>query len=364
MGLVAQGKEDPEVDVAEEDEAGKAVTPASDIFVRRDQRAIGSNRSVDVLGGQRRRRSKSNSFVTRLPNHSCLHSTRQSQWLLSSLSSLSSIPLFLELIAGKLTRLLIGARNNGSESFVVESVDGSLRYPQDFTYYIQNFTLLRPELLLESGLESTFEYLFLPSETFNGRPMGLVVLLNYRNNVRKAKERSVLPSHFLSFSSRKANAFRMLFSTKRSTSSRLMKDSMGKRKCRRLSFILSPSSRFFLYIFLGAIAVLASFLAYQYLLSARVKRAVSKSSSSSSSSSNGLAGQQGKGNYDLDWIPKHHLTQSKANESRRSKERERHARLLFSSCRSFAKVDGTRTEISVDQRTSEWKQSGNRGSIE
>ncbi len=93
--------------------------------------------------------------------------------------------LFLELVAGKLTRLLVGARNNGSQSFVVESIDGSLRYPQDFTYYIQNFTLLRAEKTLESGLESTFEYLFMPSETFNGRPMGLVVLVNYRNNEGK-----------------------------------------------------------------------------------------------------------------------------------------------------------------------------------
>ncbi len=91
---------------------------------------------------------------------------------------------FLELIAGKLTRLLVGTRNNGTQNFIVESIDGSLRYPQDFTYYIQNFTLLRSEKLLEAGLESTFEYLFMPSETFNGRPMGLVILVNYRNNVR------------------------------------------------------------------------------------------------------------------------------------------------------------------------------------
>jgi hypothetical protein len=76
-----------------------------------------------------------------------------------------------------------------------------------------------------------------------------------------------------------------------------------------MNVCLCSTIRFFLYIFLGAIAVLAAFLGYQYLLSARVKRAVKKSTSSSSS--NGLAGQQGKGNYDLDWIPKHHLTQSK-----------------------------------------------------
>ena len=91
----------------------------------------------------------------------------------------------LELIAGKLTRLLVGARNTGSQSFVVESIDASFRYPQDFSYYIQNFTSLRSQKTVESGWESTFEYLFMPSETFNGRPMGLVVLLNYRNSVRR-----------------------------------------------------------------------------------------------------------------------------------------------------------------------------------
>jgi translocon-associated protein subunit alpha len=60
-----------------------------------------------------------------------------------------------------------------------------VRYPQDFSYYIQNFTALRAEKNIEPGLESTFEYLFMPSETFNGRLMGLVVLINYRNNVRE-----------------------------------------------------------------------------------------------------------------------------------------------------------------------------------
>jgi translocon-associated protein subunit alpha len=93
--------------------------------------------------------------------------------------------VLVELIAGKLSRLLVGARNNGTQNYIVESIDGSLRYPQDFTYYIQNFTALRAEKNIEPSLESTFEYLFMPSETFNGRPMGLVVLINYRNNVRE-----------------------------------------------------------------------------------------------------------------------------------------------------------------------------------
>lgn len=69
--------------------------------------------------------------------------------------------------------------------------------------------------------------------------------------------------------------------------------------------------RFFLYLFLGAILVLLGFLGYQYLLSPRVKRAVSKQSAQ-----NYLAGQQAKGSYDPDWIPKHHL-QSKSNRDRK-----------------------------------------------
>ncbi len=63
--------------------------------------------------------------------------------------------------------------------------------------------------------------------------------------------------------------------------------------------------RFFLYIFLGAIFVLLGFVAYQYLLSNRVKRVSNKLTSSN------LGTQQTKGNYDVDWIPKHHLVQSK-----------------------------------------------------
>jgi hypothetical protein len=48
------------------------------------------------------------------------------------------------------------------------------------------------------------------------------------------------------------------------------------------------------------------FLAYQYLLSHRVKRATGKQGSQ-----NLLGNQQTKGSYDPDWIPKHHLSQSK-----------------------------------------------------
>jgi translocon-associated protein subunit alpha len=43
-----------------------------------------------------------------------------------------------DLPAGKLARVLISFQNNGSDAFLVEGIDGSLRFPQDFSYYIQN----------------------------------------------------------------------------------------------------------------------------------------------------------------------------------------------------------------------------------
>ena len=82
---------------------------------------------------------------------------------------------------------------------------------------------------------------------------------------------------------------------------------MVKRKAKKFEYLncsFVQLIRFFLYVFLGAILVLLGFVAYQYLLSHRVKRVSSKLSSSN-------LGPQTKGNYDVDWIPKHHLVQSK-----------------------------------------------------
>ena len=90
------------------------------------------------------------------------------------------------------------------------------------------------------------------------------------------------------------------------------KVSMAKRKCTRAPSASRPTIwfRFFLYVFLGAIVVLAGFLGYQYLLSPRVKRAQGKQGGQN------LLGTQSRGSYDVDWIPKHHLNQSKTKTSR------------------------------------------------
>lgn len=186
-----------------------------------------------------------------------------------------------ELIAGKLTRLLVGARNKGAQHFVVESIDGSLRYPQDFSYYLQNFTTLRSDKLIEPGMESTFEYLFMPSETFNGRPLGLVVLINYRNNEGKRFQNVVF-----------------------NQTVNLVDADEG-----------FDAETFFLYMFLCAILVLVGFISYQYVVSPRVKRSAGRQAGQTLQ-----GGQQGKGSFDPAWIPAHHLQSRSPRKSPASKK--------------------------------------------
>ncbi len=50
-------------------------------------------------------------------------------------------PESTDLPAGRLARVLVSFQNNGSSAFLVEGIDGSLRFPQDFSYFIQNVCL-------------------------------------------------------------------------------------------------------------------------------------------------------------------------------------------------------------------------------
>jgi len=86
-----------------------------------------------------------------------------------------------EFPAGKLVKCLVGFVNNGDQHFIVETMDASFRYPQDFSIYLQNFTVAKFERLVESKQQITLEYAFQTSETFNARPFGLTVSLNYRD---------------------------------------------------------------------------------------------------------------------------------------------------------------------------------------
>ena len=42
------------------------------------------------------------------------------------------------MVASETVKALIGMSNRGDEDFIVTLVEGSLRYPQDFSFHIQN----------------------------------------------------------------------------------------------------------------------------------------------------------------------------------------------------------------------------------
>lgn len=90
-----------------------------------------------------------------------------------------------QLPAGDVVKILVGFSNNGKSDFIVDTLDASLRYPQDFSYYIQNFTAFQYTSLVKPGHQATFEYAFRPHESFGGRPFGLVINLNYKDAASK-----------------------------------------------------------------------------------------------------------------------------------------------------------------------------------
>ncbi|XP_064805569.1 translocon-associated protein subunit alpha-like isoform X2 [Oncorhynchus masou masou] len=84
--------------------------------------------------------------------------------------------------ANDIVKFLMGFTNKGSDNFMVESLDASFRYPQDFQFYIQNFTALQLGIVVPAGRQATFEYSFIPAEPMGGRPFGLVINLNYKDS--------------------------------------------------------------------------------------------------------------------------------------------------------------------------------------
>ncbi|KAM9361526.1 translocon-associated protein subunit alpha-like [Symphorus nematophorus] len=84
-----------------------------------------------------------------------------------------------EFPANEIVRFLVGFTNKGSQDFTIQSLEASFRYPQDFQFYIQNFTALPLNTVVQPQAQASFEYSFIPAQPMAGRPFGLVILLNY-----------------------------------------------------------------------------------------------------------------------------------------------------------------------------------------
>jgi len=197
-------------------------------------------------------------------------------------------PVNFDLPAGKLAKLLVGFHNNGSQDFVVESLEGSLLYPQDFSYHIQNFSRYSYNKAVTPESEATFEYLFTPSETFSSRQFGFTLNLKYRNADGK-------------------EFFTAVFNETIS----VVEPDEGL-----------DGETFFLYIFLAAIIVLCGFASYQFLsvFGKKKSRSVKSYSQSSQKLSNGNTSNTD--DVDYEWIPKSHLQPNKLSPKQSPRNRK------------------------------------------
>jgi len=189
--------------------------------------------------------------------------------------------------AGAPVRFLVGFTNKGDKDFLVDSMEASFRYPQDYSFYIQNFTTVKFDRNVEPKRQATFEYGFTPSETFNARPFGLTINLNYKD-----------------------------------ADGNLFQDAVFNDTVN----ITEPDEgldgeTFFLYVFLVAIAVLLLVGAQQFLVSFSKKRL-------SKPKQRVEMGTQNKGDVDYDWIPKENLEMNNKSPRRspRTSPRQRRAK--------------------------------------
>ncbi|KAM9535580.1 translocon-associated protein subunit alpha-like isoform 2-T2 [Salvelinus alpinus] len=185
-----------------------------------------------------------------------------------------------EFPANEISKFLVGFTNKGSQDFTVHSLEASFRYPQDFQFYIQNFTALPLSTVVQPQQQASFEYSFIPAQSMAGRPFGLVILFNYQDS--------------------EGNGFQTAIYNQTVTIVELEEGLDGETM--------------FMYIFLTGLVVLAIFGMYQVLESRMRKRLPVKVET----------GTGGMNDVDISWIPQETLNiMSKASASPKASPRKR-----------------------------------------
>jgi translocon-associated protein subunit alpha len=185
-----------------------------------------------------------------------------------------------KLPAGKPIFLLVGFHNKGEKEYTVQTLDASFRYPQDYSYHIQNFTGTQYDKTIKPGQEGSFIYAFHPHESYGGRPFGLTVMMFYKDGSGIQYAAGVF-NETVTFQE--------------------IEESFD-------------GESFFLYVLLGAVALLAIFgLNYKF------NKSKFKKSSSKPATETGTQGD--KNNVDYDWLPKETTTFNKPSPRQSPRQR-------------------------------------------
>jgi translocon-associated protein subunit alpha len=183
--------------------------------------------------------------------------------------------------AGKVIYVVVGLHNKGDDDFVVETIDASFRYPQDYSYFIQNFTGNQYNRIVQPGSEASFLYAFHPHESYGGRPFGLTVMMLYKDSDGNQFGNGVFNETI---------TFKELEET-------------------------FDGETFFLYVLLAAIGLLVIFGCNYALSHSKLKKIVPKSVPE-------VGTQNARNNVDYDWLPKETTTEFKASPRQSPRQRK------------------------------------------
>ncbi|KAK6632559.1 hypothetical protein RUM43_013327 [Polyplax serrata] len=172
----------------------------------------------------------------------------------------------VELPAGHVVEFLVGFQNKGKQDFILETLEASFRYPMDYSFYIQNFSMIAYNKVVKPTHEATLGYSFMTPESFAGRPFGLNIHLNYRDFEGNLFGESVF--------NETVNIIEL-------------EDGLD-------------GETFFLYVFLAALVVLLLVIGQQFLVSVGKKR-VGKRPVMETGTSN-------PNDVDYEWLPKEMLS--------------------------------------------------------
>jgi translocon-associated protein subunit alpha len=189
----------------------------------------------------------------------------------------------LELPAGKEVHFLVGFANKGTKDYVVDSMDASFRYAQDFSFHLQNFTAIAYNRLIKPKQEVTLAYQFFVSEAYSARPYGFTVNLFYRD----------------------VDGNQYLNAVFNETLSIVELDEG------------LDGETFFLYVFLAAVVVLVAVGAQQFFVS------FSKKHISSAKASKTETGTSNPNDVDYDWLPEETLNSLNKSPKVRQSPRQR-----------------------------------------
>ncbi|XP_052061189.1 translocon-associated protein subunit alpha-like [Mytilus californianus] len=194
-----------------------------------------------------------------------------------------------DLPAGKLVRFLVGFTNKGDKKFTLESLGASFRYPQDYNFFIQNFTAATYNMEVEAKRQATVEYAFSPPESFAARPFGLTILLDYKDEDGNAFQNAVF-----------------------NETVNIIEPDEGL-----------DGETFFLYVFLAALAVLLMVGAQQFLGTFSRKHLSKPKPKVEMGTQNS--------DIDYDWIPKEALQKNSPGRSPKQSPRQRRSKRATSS---------------------------------